>query len=232
MSLKESNFQTITNDPGASLKQPLVPKPKVNKKELVLQKSIEKLKTGPHPLQRAGILSALLFWWVNPFLWIGNRTTLEQRMIPDVPKRDRVEVNETKLLGAFYTKGSIGSSIVKMYKWSFLKCAVLTMITQGCFCSLALFLYFLIDAMATGKYKTKTDKMYGYGMWYGLIVGTQFVGSLLMNYISCDLSRTGIRLKNSVIFAVYKKILKMSVLNPNAHTEGNITNYVQVALLL
>lgn len=118
-----------------------------------------------------------------------------------------------------------------MYKWNLIKNAFLMMITQAFYCSLSLILYFFIDDVASGKY-TGDERLKRYGMWYGLAVLTQLGGSVLQNYIFCDLARTGIRLKNTVIFALYKKILKTSVLNPSQHTEGNIINYVQVAYSL
>lgn len=223
--MSEVKAATITNEPQA-LQQPLIERPRVSKRDLELRKSIDKLKYKPHPLEKAGVFSAIMFWWVNPFISIGNRTSIEQRMMPDVPQRDRVEKNEQMLSGEFGIKGSIGSSIIKMYKWNLLKNAILMMITQGCLCSLALFLYFLVDDVANNKYHGD-ERLKRYGMWYGLIVLTQLCGSILYNYITCDLARVGIRLKNSVIFTVYRKILKISVLNPSQHTEGEIITYVQ-----
>lgn len=224
--LKESKIRTITGESG--LNEPLIPvrAEVISKSDVLLKKRIDRLRFRPHPLEKAGFISSMLFWWVNPFIWIGNRTSLEQRTMPKIPKRDEVEHNEAKLQEAYSLKGGIGSSIFYMYKWNFLKCIFLMMITQACFCSLALFLFFLINDISEGKF-TGDEKYKRYGMWYGLIAGTQLLGSLIINYISCDLSRTGIRLKSTVIFAIYKKVLRVSVLNPNQHTEGNILNYVQ-----
>ncbi len=223
--MSELKGATITNE-NQVLTQPLIERPKVSKQELELRKEVDKLKYKPHPLQQSGTLSALMFWWVQPFISIGNKTSIEQRMMPDVPVRDRVEKNEKLLSGEFHSKGSIGKSIIKMYKWNLVKNSVLMMITQACFCSLALFLYFLVDDVASDKWQGD-ERLKRYGLWYSLIVLTQFIGSMLYNYISCDLARIGIRLKNSVIFTVYRKILKISVLNPSQHTEGEIITYVQ-----
>lgn len=223
--LKESKVKTITGE--SALTEPLLrPQPKVSKKDLEVKKRVDRLRFQPHPLERSGFLSSTLFWWVNPFLWVGNNGTLEQRVMPNVPKRDQVEPNERLLLEKFNQRGGIGKAIVALYKWNFLKNIFLMMLTQACFCSLALFLYFLINDIAEGKY-SGDEKYKRYGLWYGCIVGTQLFGSLIINYIAMDFGRTGIRLKNTVIFSVYKKILRISVLNPNQHTEGNILNYVQ-----
>lgn len=229
MSTAVTTGATITNEP---LTQPLLEKPKrLTKAELELKKRSERLHLRNHPLERAGIFSSTFLWWVNPFLWIGNRGALEQKVMPDVPRRDRVEANEEKLLGVFGSKGSLGSSIFKMYKWNFLKCAILMMFTQACVCSLALFMYFLIEDMAKSQdSKDPWDddrKLRTFGIWYACIVGCQLGGVILTNYVSFDFSRTGTRLKNSVIFAVYRKILKISVMNKTQHTEANILNYVQ-----
>lgn len=220
----DSKLRTVTVEPN--MEEPLIPRKKVTKKELRLEKDIARLRDQPHPLDKAGIMSSTFFWWVNPFLSIGNRTSLEQKMLPDAPKRDRVETNENSLMSFFYTRGGIGKAIIAMYKLNFFKNAFLMMITQASFCSLALFMYFLIEDIGSGKY-TGDDRTQRYGIWYGLIVLTQIIGTLLTNYVSCDLSRVGIRLKNATLYAVYKKILRVNVLNPSAHTEANIITYVQ-----
>src|SRR3990167_220164 len=220
----DSKLRTVTVEPNNE--EPLIPRKKVTKKELRLEKDIARMRDRPHPLDQAGVMSSTFFWWVNPFLSIGNRTSLEQKMLPDAPKRDRVETNEHSLMSFFFTRGGVGKAIIAMYKLNFFKNAFLMMITQASFCSLALFMYFLIEDIGGGKY-TGDDRTKRYGMWYGLIVLTQLMGTLLTNYISCDLSRVGIRLKNATLFAVYKKILRVNVLNPSAHTEANIITYVQ-----
>lgn len=56
----------------------------------------------------------------------------------------------------------------------------------------------------------------------------QVFGSFLKNYVSCDLSRLSVRVKCGLIFQVYKKVLNISILNPNEHTESNILNYMNV----
>lgn len=209
-----------------ALNEPLVPRKQISKREMATKKAINKLTLDPHPLEKAGLFSALSFGWVNPFIWIGNRTSLEQKMMPDVPKRDRVESNEQAITNAFNKTGGIGKTVANIYKWAFLKCAFIMMITQACYCSLALILYQFIQDLAADEYHGD-DRIKRFGMWFGLIVVTQFLGGMLLNYVTLDLTRVGIRLKNSVIFAVYRKILRVSVLNPSQHTEGSIINYVQ-----
>ena len=78
------------------------PVPRVSKKELALRKQVDQLKHKPHPLQRAGIFSSIFFFWVSPFIELGNKTAIEQKMLPEVPRRDRVETNEKILIGSFY----------------------------------------------------------------------------------------------------------------------------------
>ena len=66
------------------------------------------------------------------------------------------------------------------------------------------------------------------GIFFGSLCLAQILGSLLKNYIYCDLSRLSVRLKCGVIFTIYKKLMRISVLNPSEHTEGNILNYINV----
>lgn len=224
-SIKDSE-RTATMLTDAQLNEPLISKSTLNTNEQAIKEASEHLMMSPHPLETSGLLSSLMFLWVNPFLWIGNRTALEQKVMPDVPQKDRVETNEQEISSSFSKIGGIGRTVATIYKWAFLKCAFLMMITQACYCSLALIMYLSIKELAEEKY-TGDEKIKRFGMWFGLIVATQFLGGMLTNYITLDLTRTGIRLKSSVIFAVFKKILRVSVLNPSQHTEGSIVNYVQ-----
>ena len=151
-------------------------------------------------------------------------------MMPGVPKRDRVETNEGNIKAAFALKGGIGSAIIHLHFWTFFKAAFLMGIAQVCFCSLALVLYFLIDDVAASHtdHWDEQRKKNSFFLWYGILTGTQLLGCVLINYVYMDLSRLGVRLKNTLIFAVFKKTLQISVLNPGLHTEGKIVNYVQV----
>lgn len=224
-SIKDSDrTETVLTD--AHLREPFLSKPKISKKETAIKQAADDLMLKPHPLQEAGLISSLMFLWVNPFLWLGNRTSLEQKMMPDVPKDDRVETNEQEISNSFNKIGGIGKTVASIYKWAFLKCAFLMFITQACYCSLALFMYLIIKELAEDKY-SGDEKTKRFGMWFGLVIGTQLLGGMLTNYITLNLTRIGIRVKSSVIFTVYKKILRVSVLNPSQHTEGSIVNYVQ-----
>lgn len=228
---KETNLlQTI----NTQLSEPLVKqKPKKTRKQIRLEKDIDRLRTQPHPLQKSGLIGSLFYLWVGPFLSIGNRTSIQQNMMPTVPKRDRVEANEGNIKAAFALKGGIGRAIIHLHFWTFFKAAFLMGLAQACFCSLALVLYFLIEDVATSHTEgwDEQKKKNSFFLWYGILTGTQFFGAVFINYVTMDLSRLGVRLKNTLIFAVFKKTLGISVLNPGLHTEGKIVNYVQVFLV-
>lgn len=220
----DSNFGTISSERG--LKEPLIhSEPKKSKAQTSREKKIDKLRYSKHPLERAGPLSSIFFFWINPFMEVGKKG-LDQNMLPSVPTKDNVEKNEQDLQEVFKKKPNLFRSIVSMYKWALLKNTILMFITQICFCSLSLLLYLLlIDVADTSMDKdTKTQRYY---IWYGTIAGTQLLGSILSNYITMDISRIGTRLRGSIIFGVYQKLLRLSVLNPTEHTEGKIINYVQ-----
>lgn len=83
----------------------------------------------------------------------------------------------------------------------------------------------IIEATDNHDSEDRTQKFI---IYLGSLCVLQVFGSLLKNYISCDLSRLSVRLKCGVIFAIYKKLLKISILNPNEHTESNVLNYMNV----
>lgn len=127
----------------------------------------------------------------------------------------------------YLDKSSIARTIISVYFWSFLKAAVLLGISQFCYTSMSLLMLFLLQTVVK-EGPTEEEKIKTYISLYAMIVGAQFFGALLQNYTKCDLSRLSVRLKNAMIYAIYQKIVKVSVLNPAAHTEGNILNYIQI----
>lgn len=148
-------------------------------------------------------------------------------MHPAVPKRDSVVKNESKLFEIYKRKGSIGKSIISLFFWSIFKNFVLMGFAQLFLCAMSVFMY-LIIVTNTDDSISRDDKNDRYLYFFGGLLLSQVFGSFLYNYIACDLSRLSVRLKSGVIFAIYKKLMKISVLNPSEHTEGNILNYINV----
>lgn len=147
-------------------------------------------------------------------------------MHPPAPVRDRVSRSEKRIIDLYRETGSISKSIIAMYKGTIIKNFILMAICQGCLCMLSVLMYLIIkDATGIIDNEERTIKL---GIYFGSLCICQIVGSFLKNYIYCDLSRLSVRLKCGVIFTVYRKLMRISVLNPSEHTEGNILNYINV----
>lgn len=202
-------------------------KKKTSKKDRRLRGRIAKLAQSIHPLDKTGFFGAIFFSWVKPFLWIGNRSSFSQEMHPRVPKRDSVVRNESKLFEIYKQKGSIGKSIISLFFWNILKNFFLMGFAQLFLCMMSIFMYLIIITNASTTLN-RDEKNSFYIYYFGGLLLSQIVGAFIYNYIACDLSRLSVRLKSSVIFAIYKKLMKISVLNPSEHTEGNILNYINV----
>lgn len=198
-----------------------------SKKQRRLEGRIRKLAGRPHPLDKTGLFGAIFYSWVNPFLWVGNKTSFFQKMHADVPKRDSVVKNEEKLFQMYKKKGSIGKSITSLYLGNIIKNFLLMGLCQLCLCAMSVLMY-LILIVASDKTMSIKEQTRYYIYYFSGLVFAQIFGALLKNYIYCDLSRLSVRLKNGVIFAIFKKLLNISVMNPSEHTEGNILNYINV----
>lgn len=228
--LTGTQSQNPLNEPLIEQENDLVRKKKsgvLSRKERRLKGRVSKLSQGNHPLDKTGTIGALFYSWVNPFLWIGNRTSFSQDMHPDIPKRDSVERNESQLFEIYRRKGSIGSSIASLFFWNLVKNFILMGVAQFSYCMMSVCMYFIIMTNQDQTY-TRNEKNELYLYLFGGLLASQVIGSFFFNYITCDLSRLSVRLKSGVIFAIYKKLLKISVLNPSEHTEGNILNYINV----
>ena len=228
-----------------SLKEPLLPKPKTQKSASIVSKKtdksqtvsstkaerqlkgrIQKLSTKSHPLDKTSCLGAFFYSWVSPFLWVGKRVPFEQNMHAPAPKRDMVSRSEKRIIDLYKSTGSISKSIIAMYKGTIIKNFILMALCQGCLNSVAVFMYLIIsDAAVTVDNEERTKKMI---IYFGALIVGQVLGAFLKNYIYCDLSRLSVRLKCGVIFTIYKKLLRISVLNPSEHTESNVINYMNV----
>jgi ABC-type multidrug transport system fused ATPase/permease subunit len=160
-------------------------------------------------------------------MWIGKRKSFEQSMHPPAPTRDRVDRSERRIIDLYKTHGSISKSIIEMYKGTIWKNFILMALCQGSLCMLSVLMYLTIKDSLNDSFSSD-ERTWRLGIYLGLICVCQILGSFLKNYIYCDLSRLSVRLKCGVIFTVYKKLMRISVLNPSEHTEGNILNYINV----
>lgn len=148
-------------------------------------------------------------------------------MHPPAPIRDKVDRSEKRIIDLYKTHGSISKCIIEMYKGTILKNFILMAFCQGSLCALSLLMYFTInDCLKTDL--SRDERTIKLAINLGLICLCQIIAGFLKNYIYCDLSRLSIRLKCGVIFTIYKKLMRISVLNPSEHTEGNILNYMNV----
>jgi len=231
----DSNFNTLTSN--ESLQQKLIETPRITTKPNRMSSAersnrrvearIKRVASGKHPLQKAGLISILFFFWVNPILWIGRRRPFEQHYHPRVPAKDSVAKNELAITQKYAQKHSIGKSVFSLFFWGMTKNFILMGISQFLLCFVAILMFLVLELINNGT-KTGDDAMYWYAGYFGAIAGFQLFGHLFFNYVQNDLSRLSVRLKSAVTFMAYQKLFKVGVLNPKEHTESNILNYIQV----
>jgi ABC-type multidrug transport system fused ATPase/permease subunit len=133
---------------------------------------------------------------------------------------------EKKITELYKKEGSIGKCVKKLYMGLIIKNFLLMGLCQGFLCSMSIVMYKIIVEAQTNNDTDERNK--NLIILFSVLCALQILGSILKNYIACDLSRLSVRLKCGVIFAVYKKVLNISILNPSQHTESNVLNYMNV----
>ncbi|RZC84956.1 hypothetical protein C5167_047734 [Papaver somniferum] len=179
------------------------------------------------PFAKAGFLSKLSFWWLNPLMKKGKKKALEDDDIPMLRKKDRAETCYLMFMEQLKKQKQTGPSIL----WAIILCYWKEILISGFFAlfniitlsASPLFLGAFID-VAEGKESFKHE---GYVLVILLLI-TKFIESLSQRqwYFRCGL--LGIEVRSLLSAAIYKKQLRVSSASKTKLSAGEIINYVTV----
>ncbi|KAH7839693.1 hypothetical protein Vadar_007400 [Vaccinium darrowii] len=182
------------------------------------------------PFARAGYLSEMSFWWLNPLIKNSKEKVLEDKVIPKLRNKDRVETCYfmfMEKLSKQKEKGTVNPSVLKtvfLWQWkAILVSGFFTLIKVLTLSSGPLFLKAFI-LVAEGK---ETFKYEGYALTAGLFLGKCFE-SLSERQWNFRTRLIGLQIRSLLIAAIYQKQLKLSNAAKTNHSLGQITNYVTV----
>ncbi|XP_026440973.1 ABC transporter C family member 10-like [Papaver somniferum] len=179
------------------------------------------------PFAKAGFLSKLSFWWLNPLMKKGKKETLEDDDIPMLRKADRAEtcylLFMEQLKNQKKPKPSILWTIVLCYWKEIFISGFFAFVKVVTFSAGPLFLGAFID-VAEGKEAFKHE---GYILVILLFL-TKFIESLSQRqwYFRCRL--LGLKVRSLLSAAIYKKQLGFSGEAKTKLSASEIINYVTV----
>lgn len=179
----------------------------------------------------AGFFSCLTFSWLNPLLRLGASKPL---VLDDIPPLD----SEDDALNAYETFSEVwkndrkhAGSSSNLVAFSLAKCYGKEMLLIGLYAFLktisvssnALLLYAFI------KYSTlEVKELHTDILLVGCLFLAKVVESLSQRHWYFDSRRHGMRMRSSVLAAVYQKQLKLSSIGRKKHSTGEVVNYIVV----
>ncbi|KAI3962241.1 hypothetical protein MKX01_030791 [Papaver californicum] len=179
------------------------------------------------PFAKAGFLSKLSFWWLNPLLKKGRKKVLEDNDMPMLRKIDRAEACYLLFMKQLKKQKQAKPSILRaiiLCHWkeilisgffAFLK--VITLSSGPLFVSA--FIY-----VAEGKEAFKHE---GYVLVI-LLFFTKFIESLSMRQWCFRCRLMGFQVRSLLSAAIYRKQLRLSNAAKAKRSAGEIINYVTV----
>ncbi|RZC91251.1 hypothetical protein C5167_027311 [Papaver somniferum] len=179
------------------------------------------------PFAKAGFLSKLSFWWLNPLMKKGKKKALEDDDIPMLRKKNRAETCYLMFMEQLKKQKQTEPSIL----WAIILCYWKEILISGFFAlfntitlsASPLFLGAFID-VAEGKESFKHE---GYVLVI-LLLFTKFTESLSQRQWFFRCRSMGIEVRSLLSAAIYKKQLRVSSAAKTMLSAGEIINYVTV----
>ena len=192
----------------------------------------EKSSTGNvTPFARAGFLSKMLFWWLNPLMKQGKHQNLSENDIPVLRKDDRAQtcyllfeekLSKQKQKGG-YESPSMFSIIFSCQRKAILISGLFALIKVLTVSSSPLFLKAFIE-VAAGKSAFEYE---GYAL-AGLLFLVKCLESLSERQWFFQTRLIGLQVRSFLSAVIFQKQLRLSNAAKMSHSAGQIMNYVTV----
>ncbi len=190
---------------------------------------LKKNKDRQHPLDRAGVVSYMNFFWLGPILEETRAGRFDQSSHSDLPVKDASAVSFGRLLGARARSSGIFGAVVRVFICQFLGTALLTILDVALSGALTLVLFFLSKQVeAQIKQHGRVVEWQESAKLVSAMVGCTLVKSYLSEIATLERMRISLRIQGGVKSMVFDKLLRIGLVNPNDHDEGSIINHLQV----
>ena len=183
------------------------------------------------PFAKAGFLSKMSFWWLNPLMKRGQEKTLQDEDIPKLRESDRTEscyFSFLERLNREKGKEPLSQSAVL---WTIVWCHRREILMTGFFALLkvltlstgpVLLNAFILVSEGNGSFKYE-----GYVLVVSLFI-IKIIESLSQRQWYFRSRLVGMKVRSLLTAAIYKKILRLSSAARLTHSSGEIMNYVTV----
>jgi len=183
------------------------------------------------PFARAGFLSKMSFWWLNPLMKQGKHQNLSENDIPQLRQADRAqtcylmfeEQLSKQTQEGRYESPSMSSVIFSCHRKAILISGLFALIKVLTVSSSPLFLKAFIE-VAEGKSAFKYE---GYAL-AGLLFLGKCLESLSERQWFFQTRLIGLQVRSFLSAAIYQKQLRLSNAAKMTHSAGQIMNYVTV----
>ncbi|CAL5345373.1 unnamed protein product [Camellia sinensis] len=155
------------------------------------------------PFAKAGFLSRLSFWWLNPLLKKGKEKILEDKEIPKLTQTNKAETCYFRFMEQLSKRKEKGTpnppilSTILLWQWK-------AILVSGFFALIK-----------------------GYAITAGFFFA-RFLESLSQRQWYFQTRVIGLQVRSALFAAIYKKQLRLSNSATMIHSPGEITNYVTV----
>ncbi|XP_021764948.1 ABC transporter C family member 10-like [Chenopodium quinoa] len=180
---------------------------------------------------KAGLLSRLTFWWLNPLMTLGKEKTLEEEDIPKLRDADRAEACYLQFMDQFSKQKMDEPSSQPSLLWTIVACHRTDILISGFFALLKILTLsagpLLLNAfieVAEGKEAFKNE---GYVLAIALFIA-KTLESLSQRQWYFRSRLIGLRVRSLLTAAIYKKQLRLSNAARIKYSGGEIMNYVTV----
>lgn len=183
------------------------------------------------PFAKAGFLSVMTFWWLNPLMKMGYEKPLEEEDMPLLGASDRAYNQYLMFLDKLNKKKQLQPHGTPSVFWSIVSCHRSGIVVSGLFALLkvltlssgpVLLKAFINVSLGKGSFKYE-----GY-----VLAATMFIckccESLSQRQWYFRTRRLGLQVRSFLSAAIYKKQQKLSNSAKMKHSSGEIMNYVTV----
>ncbi|CAI2362549.1 unnamed protein product [Moneuplotes crassus] len=188
------------------------------------------LYEGMSPQQKAGLVSRILFFWINPLISYSKKNKLDKEIIGKLPESQATEVNSARLQEKWEKwRNSKGNTLF----WALIHCywkeflfAIFLNLISACLDLFSPFFFKEIMTFVqddTGEYPRSRAIMFVF-----LTFATQLIGKTIFENARFYQLQLGARASHSLGSLVYTKTLKISPATSKKYKKGDIVNFIQV----
>jgi ATP-binding cassette subfamily C (CFTR/MRP) protein 1 len=194
-----------------------------------IPKLVANLQAKVNPLQKTGLLSRLLFFWIGPLIAITRRTIFLQSMHPNLCERDRIHWYWRQLRVQYKKSKDIGSCLKSAFLIPFLLTLLLSLVDSLLYGASLIVVYLItqkieVEVKDHGRIEDSQSILY----LFGSLAATYLVRGFIKEQANFERLRIGMRMKGSMSLLLFDKLMKIGIVNPSKNDEGSLTSHLQL----